>query len=530
MRSISLPFRGATNHTSFIRQPGDAAPLARLRNFRVRVGPGGRQQGGTRPGIVRKTSAALGIGEIQGMCKVTRRAGVSGYTLGACDPMGDVLSGGTGVLAGNLGFLDSVPSVAAFADLSVVGDGGPATTPVERLSIAPDGLHYAAGLNYLSRGYVRCSVRVLAQDLSVTWQTTISAASIDRRLAFLLLTNDYLIVGLNQGAGPTVADVIVQVYGRTDGVLLQTTTLRGWAGRLVGAARYVIGTTEHVVIAFDGSASGAPGSPGISITDGNPASMYQAGFMRFSITPRATLGAGSALVEIPQTTPLAPSDPWYDERGHQYWRLSEWTSQRPYGRWITSVSAAADGTVYLTTTSHGYGPSFVYPPNGALLPAINVFAVATDGSIVYEASTDPVIEIGMGGLYNDIPTALGELASLTCGCVNSDKVFFCAGRYAQGGYSAFGINPTGLTVWRTALMSSTTAVLAAAIDPTNGYPVFAGERHTSWPGSSGANANLWSLVPATGAVAWGWDINKSVPARSVAVGPAGDFVYGTDRF
>lgn len=530
MRSISLPYRGATNNSAFIRQPGDAAPLARLRNARVRAGPDGRQQIGTRPPIERLTTRALGTGEVQGMVKVTRRAGVTGYQMGECEHMGDVQNGGTGLLAGNWAFIDGAPSLAAFVDLDVSGDGGAATTPVSGLSTAPDELHIAAMLVYTSAGYSRTRIRLVERDLDLAWQVTISNASQDRRGAFVLVTDEYVLVGINTQADPSASNVQLLVYDRADGTLLETNTMRGWAGRIIGAGRYVVDDVEYVRVAFDGSTYGAPGSPGLHIDDGNPASMFQSGFMEFQLRPRADVGGGVLpLIEINFATPLELGDVGFDERGHGYWRLSEWTTQRPYGRWITSISVAPDGTTFLTTTSHGYGHTFAYTPDGQALPAINVFAVSRAGELIYESNTDPVVEVGMGGFYNDIPISGADLASLLAGCVAPDGTFFCGGRNGQGGYSTFGLDPNGMVIWRTKLMSASTVVRCAVLDPESGIPIFGGDRHTSWPGSSGADAHLWMLSPNDGTVVWGWDIGKVTPVRAVAVGVGGEFTYGCDR-
>lgn len=527
LRPLRLPDRGAGNNTRFVDTPGDLAPPPRVRNVRRTHAISDRPQISGRAGWVRANKTALGAGMIQGLLAVSRPEIREGYQPVNCRAGGPGQSKEAEAIAGNGFVLDVVPSMAASHTLDVSGLGGPATVTCNACALSPDGTRMAlvANWTHTTTGELNSTIQAInIATGAILWTHTITESGKDRYTNGIEWGHSFVYIATNQ---------YVRVLDQDDGTQVGVEDdVGGWAQEVIDiAAQSAVGgggvtIDTFLFVAFDGSTKAAA-SP-ITIEGGNPARHFRSGVARYQVF--VTIG----IERTRWGDALDPADPFF-EADHGYVRISEITSVRPHGAKINAMALGPGGAVYIARCNCGYGPvAASYPPDGLVLPLITVMKINADGSLGWEADTLSILETGLGGFLNDLPTAAGDEPSLLAICVGAAGVFV-AGRENLAGDSAFCLDPdNGSTLWSIPLIGAggTTKVIregAAAIDPTDGNPIFAGDRVNDWPGASSANAHLWKLKAQNGEVVWAFDLGAAVSALGVDVSPTGEVAYATDE-
>lgn len=521
-RVPSLPTRGVSDITPFIQTPGDVCPPGSMLNVRALDQGTGRQRLAPRPGT-RKLFALQLAGRPQAMGVVSRAASVVGYEPDVCAAITGT-SRVAGALSGNLWVLDS-SSLAMTRDMFVDASPFGATSPnaIEACAWHPTDDRVVAAANFTNSGLSRgeAIVRYLNPTTGATiWTAQVFESGVNRFVDSVLCLSEHALVC----SGERV--LVYKLNNPSQGSLVQTVNI-SWARQCVQACRLPSG---EVVVGFDGSPVGAT-LPSLETVEPDLFAVhFRSGLMRFSYNPAAS----SPLSQVPYGTPLSSGSTWF-EAAHGYWRVSEKSASAPRGCQINGVAAGPDGSVVFVRTNQGIGPNSGFLPDGSTA-YISVTKIAPNGVLQWEADTDSLRELMSwtgGTYYNDIPAFDSKDPSLLGVDVGPDGTVFVAGRRNSGGHSVFALSGTdGRVLWRTNLQASSSSAAirqgGVRVDPSDGNPVFVGDRNNAWNGAASRQAHLWKLDKASGNVLRHADLGAGVSALALDI-RSGRLVYGTDK-
>ena len=199
MRPVPLPVRGASDKPPYTEQTRYTVPPSCLVNI-VPFNAAGTMQLGTAPGLVKRFSARIGTGPVQGGIAVEKIRRITGYVASGCTLV-ETGTSDDGVTTGNAWLIDGVPSVFRGVFVDVTGINGPAGNSVPVTAVHPDGLVYAVGTNYVNTlsGNLVGTIDVYnVSDNSLVWRHTIGETGVDRFINAMAWTDDYLCVCTNR--------------------------------------------------------------------------------------------------------------------------------------------------------------------------------------------------------------------------------------------------------------------------------------------------------------------------------------------
>lgn len=562
-RPVQPPVRGTSNARSFIDTPGDLVPYVLNsagkpigRNF-LPYTPASRDRHviGQRAGLSKlfpQQSGAPGGSPWQCLVNVSRASVIADYQIGDCFSMTEGLSLESGVITGNYFQLDSVPSSDGIGALGTGSVNASAVCPARKgTDEAP---YYACFVssNTSSGGFGIATIRAFRDDTGATlWTYVISEASVDRFINTMTASDNFLFV---------CTGAVVLMIRVSDGTLVSTETLSGWAQEAIEGAVYKnLAGSEWYFIGFNGSnllgATQTTGGATIHVIEaGNPATQFRAGVQRFSINNeyvtaigpyssdplvKEPLGWGQTLDEDTGFPDNASTN--YNEGFHGYFRISERSQVTGHGCLITALAVhPTTGAVFIARTNEGYGPNsgfdsasgLTFQPDGNTFPPITVMGISFAGERLWESDTFSLksLEVGMAGLPNDIPLSSADDPSISAIRCNARGEICVGGRQNDGFFSIFGIDAEdGALQWQANLMNTGLSVRqgAMAVDPGDGHFVIGGDRNANWDGHTGS-AHVWKVHSQTGEVLWHFDLSANVSALTVAMRPSGGIVYGTD--
>lgn len=320
------------------------------------------------------------------------------------------------------------------------------------------------------------------------------------------------------------------------------------ASRITALATYTLGGKTRVWAAFDGEGSGgAHQTPDGTITAGTIAKHFRAGLFLLEETPDTAADTYRlATVVLPTSAPVV-GDAYAEVASGQpvqHWsiRLSQWLTRAPRGGLPTALCAdPVDGSVYVSFTNQGWGPSASFAPNGSA-PYTTIAKFDTTGDLLWEQDTASAIGseaggklAGVGTTYpTDIPNEDGgnigttdrdgpAIRALAC---NGAGSLYAGGRINGGRYNVFGLNSAdGSLRWQNRTESnnptSGTPVWAGvgaanrgvcrnglAVDPTDAQLLIAAARNDTWKDVDGAtHPSPWAMIfkatGTTGTIQWG---------------------------
>lgn len=547
MRRVELPIRGAESVRTFKDGRPGFAPVDRLRNVRTFSRTSGRPQIGKRFGWAKLVQTRLSDLPVQAIRECPRSSFVTGYSLGDAAPVTSGDSREANAITGNYWLLDSVPSLTRDLYLDVTGDAGPSTNSVSAVAARPSlqgtppyGV-VAVATTYVhsTSGLTRVRVQLVRTDTQAVVATqTISSATLNLRCNTLHFGREFLYVCGSR----------LWVLRAGDLSLVDSFDMEGWASEIVQAGTYVHEGTEYLFVGFNGSdVGGQPygpaGSPPVgTIVGGHPSVHFRSGVRKYQVDESYANPSGPYLTSsvlnwvafgqyrVGLNGDNAGSN--FYEADHFYFRVSERSAFAPRGCLITGLAVSqTTGDVFITRTNTGYGPDATYPPDVGLsgrIVAMGIsggFRAGDTGTTFWEVDVDSVVAIGLNGFYNDIldPT----VKTIT---VDASNKVYIAGRQTAATKSVWRLSAADGSIEDSGnLQSAAGGVLASAFDPTDGSVWFAGSRNTSWDGSGGNNAHVWKLAPADLTVSASFDLASAVAGRCVAITPAGEIVYGTDK-
>lgn len=547
MRRLALPIQGAESVRTFKDGRPGFAPVDRLRNVRTFSPVSGRPQIGKRHGWRRLVQQRLSTLPVQAIRECPRSSYVTGYTLGDAAPITSGDSREAAAITGNYWLLDSVPSLTRDLFLNVNVDGGPLNNTVNAVSARKDLQGYppygvvAVASTFLkaTTGLTRVRVQLVRTDTQAVIATyTIASATENLYCNSIRFGREFLYVCGSK----------LWVLNAADLTLMDTFDIEGWASDVVACDTYVVDEVEYLYVAFNGSnVGGQPygpqGLPPVgTIVGGHPSIHFRAGVRKYRVDETHLNPSGPYYqTRVLEVVPFGQyfvglygdnaADTFY-EGDHLSFRISERSVFKPRGCLLKGISVSPiDGTVVVIRTNTGYGPDNTYTPDLGLTGRVTVsaitpgFASGDNGTMLWEADVGSVVEIGLNGFYNDIlnPT----LAAVS---VDPSGRLLVAGRQNAAAKSLWRMNIADGALEQAAnLESASGKIICAAADPTDGTVWFGGGRNNAWDGSGGANAHLWKVrasdltIPAT------FDLAAVVSGLSVAVTPAGEVVYGTDK-
>lgn len=526
---LGLPEAGAANSTTFEDTDRATSPLSGLSNARRYTDPHDRPQIGSRDGL--KLVFDLGTGSpVQAMAVAARGSIITDYTRGDCTDLADGFEKFAGTLTGNWWVLDEVPSLYDAFLHSGSKFGGP-DGAVNAVAVSPSGNLVAVSSNITIGSDQVGAIGIRRIDNGELFaQAILQEAGIDR------------FVNTMAWGPPKVLAVCtnnkIQFYDIDEDNSSFATRgnffAMGWSQEFVEASWWFdeANSQWYLFGAFNGSTKAATvvnDTQTFSVDAGEAAGNFRAGVVKLKVDLRAD-GTLDTFTQIEFGGPTPLDDPWL-EALHGYWRISEHNPTRPYGRRVTAMRTDPSGNVILCTTNQGYGPNATFTPDGTLRQNITVWKIAANGTLAWFTDPYNIIETGLGGFINDIPTGGSDDPSILAVAVDRDGDIYVGGREGQDGNSIYRLGgDNGVKVWGQDIMGSSNAVRQAAVsvDPASQHIVFGGDRNNSWTGASGVNAHLWQIDRLNGAIRWSWDLPTSVSALAVAHAPDGRIAYGTD--
>lgn len=558
LKPVMLPVHGVSNARSFIDTPGDMAPYALdadgkpiMRNI-VPFTPGSKDRHvlGSRAGhslLFPQQCGGLGGAAWQELIPVAISSTLDGYTVGTCTVLtaDDSVSVESGAIVGNYFQVDSVPSMDGVGALETGGVSASAVCPA--LQGSGDGYYlcFVATTYTGGSGFTEAKIRCFRDDTGATvWEYTISSATANKFINTMTCSDGFLFVCTN---------AVVLMLRVTDGSLVATETMGGWAQETIEAGVYKTAAgAEWLFVGFNGSEvagrtqdeAGADVEP---ITAGDHATHFRAGVMRFQIgneyvnptgpyagdpLTRDTYGWGQTLDAATGLTDNSDTD--FNEGFHGYFRVSERSMVEGHGCLITALAVdSRDGSIIVGRTNQGYGPNSDYPPDGLSYTCITVFKISFDGELEWEMDVGSLLstEVGHGGYANDIPTSATDDPTISQVRVSRLGMVCAAGRQTESGFNTFGIDTDdGTLQWTLNLTDSGLSMRQAAIavDPGDGAFVLGGDVNDAWEGSGSDDAHLWKVNALTGAVMWDYLIDVDVSVLAVSMMPDGSLVVGTD--
>jgi hypothetical protein len=549
MRRIELPIRGAESVRTFKDGRPGFAPVDRLRNVRTFSRTSGRPQIGKRFGWTKLVQQRLSTMPVQAIRECPRSSFVTGYSLGDAAPVTSGDSREATAITGNYWLLDSVPSLTRDLFFDVTGDSGPATNAVTAAAARPalqgtppyGVVAVATTYTHTPSGLTRVRVQLVRTDTQAVVATqTLSSTTLNLRCNSLHFGREFLYVCGSR----------LWVLRAGDLSLVASFDMDGWASEIVQCGTYVHEGVEYLFVGFNGAdVGGQPygpaGSPPVgTIVGGHPAVHFRTGVRKFQVdesyaNPSGPYVTSSVLnwVQFGQYRVGLNGDNAgsnFYEADHFYFRISERSAFAPRGCLITGLAVSqTTGDVFITRTNTGYGPDTGYLPDVGLSGRISVmgitggFRTGDRGATFWEADVDSIVAVGLNGYYNDIldPT-------LKAVVVDANNKVYVSGRLTAGSKSLWRLSAADGSIERSAALQGAVGSVqpcAGAFDATDGSVWFAGTRNNSWDGSGGAQAHLWKIRPTELTVAASFDLASAVAGRCVAITPAGEIVYGTDK-
>lgn len=502
---VGMPYKGVSDATPFIDQPGDTTPPGNMRNVRI-VGVGdGRFRLRQRPGLRELFPGPIGSGAVQALQSVTRASVTSGYEIGTRTDIEDFRSVDAGALVGQAWALEQ-PGPQMLANYS-----DPVTSLASNtVAWHPDGQRFAYTVNY-NDGSDDLIRLVLANiDGTVDWAVSfgVGLAAND-----VLVTNSHVYVATTTGR--------IAVYTVASGTFVELNTLNRWANETTGLALTQDGRLAAVFhgASRDGTLPNLSG--GTAITGGTD---FRSGIIVFDIEDDGSLSQVQFGQQLSNTDAL-----W--EANHGYFRFSEQSRAAPLGCYPTGIALdPTDGGLIVTRTNAGWGPNGAFPPDPTFAGAISVCKVSASGALLWETDADSQRPAYDGWWTSDpaIGTLYTDRADPTFRAVAaSDDGVFVAGLPNLVSNTCEKLRSDGVRVasWGMALNASV-AEGAIAIDPTDGSVWAAGARGTSYPGAGSAK-HLFKLDPFAGDVLASYDLDASVDAFGVDVSKDGRVAYAT---
>ena len=567
MQRLVPPFRGVANSTGFIDTPAGFAPYALdadglpiTRNC-IPHTPASKDRGaiGQRAGhsLVFPQQCGGGL-PWQALISVRRSSVVTGYTQASCDQATSGSSLESGALTSvNYIQLDSVPSSdgVGFLDDGVShANSVNAAAACQRLQSGGYYLCFVS-TNYTGTdGLLKAQIRCFRDDTGETvWTYTISDATLDQFINTMTCSDHFLFVCTN---------AVVVMLRVTDGSLVTTNTLGGFAQEAIEGGVYKDASgDEWYFVAFNGTEQAGRtqdtnGADIHMIEAGVPASMFRTGVQRYRINneyvsdvgPYSSAAMTSEALGWGQTATVvngvavpdnAGTD--YNEGFHGYFRISERSAVTGHGCLVTALAVdPRNGSVAITRTNQGYGPNSTgtdrtsgqpFTPDGAIFPSISVMKISFAGRLLGEWDPGSITnEIGVGGVYNDIPTGPGDDPSFSVCRINRLGVLCVGGRTNDVGLSVFGLDADiGTILWEGAVQDTGSLRQAcAAVDPGDQHFWVGGDRNSAWDGSGGNDAHLWKMNPSTGEIVRTWDVGSNVSALGIGMMGDGSMVVGMD--
>jgi len=555
MPALFPPIYGAADNTTFKRTPQGFCPVERLRNVRVYNPKSNRPQVGKRAGLGRVIPGTIGTGAVQALCSVSLASRITGYVPGVCTLIDSGTSSQADELNGNAWLLDSSPGMtrAHFPGNTIIGI--PAISSSSVVAWHPSGDKYAIATVFpnsttgIDQAYVLC---YRASDGELLWSKLVNYLSFGEappvesgtRVVSMAFSHDYLFIAARARVLVVKADDGTSPLGSVYAI-----DCNGWSSETIAVSVHddrsgtftPNNTRETLFVAFMGSLNGGTvtnGAGSFTVDAGTPASHWRAGVMKFTIRSQAVVTLGSLpLVQATFGTLAADTSRTHYEAAHSYCRISERSRNSPRGCRITGMSVGPGGVVYLSRTTHGFGPNASgFPPNGTGdgIDEVTVMKLSTAGLMVWETSTLGVL----AGEANDIPPPPGS--STTGPAIRSiaaDRAgnVFAVGRVNIAGHSLFKIRGSdGALLWATSTQDTGEVAYSVSVDPADGNPVIAGQQNDDWGTSK--FAHLWKLASDTAEVLWGFPntttaagLGNDVDAFAVAVSHDGQIIYGTGK-
>lgn len=556
MRPVPFPTRGATNATAFIDGKPGFAPVENLRNVRAFVPGSDRPTGGTRAGLV-EVFTQLGSGPVQGFCSVNRQSISSGFTLGDPVDCGSGVSHSAVAPSGNLWVLDGVPSVLWTHTLTDTIASGLPYPKVTASAFTQDGTILVIAHSEINvNGKQMVKVRAIRMsDRSTLWTVTYNdAGTTDKAVRRVVCSSKFAFI---------CASTNILAVHLTTGVLYEPSTCNGWAYEIRGAGVFTSGTTEYLMVAFDGSRVGS--NPGDMVGGGTHslptsvdgsysglfASQFRAGIMKFRIYANDTQGPfppghpltrtnldGSALVFGTQLASGAPGTEY--GAPHNYFRVWEHSAGAPRGCIIGDMAVGSDGTCVCVRCNQGWGPAaFPWRPGcpdvGPQGPDISVFKVRSNGTMQWEQYTGVDVQGGLGsGYYNDGTDHFhyNDITNPTLRAVAMDAAgaVYVAGFQNPSGFSLHRLSTNGSIDWYSNVVQAGYYVADGGlrIDPTDGNLIVTAQRTSGWDGGT-YPAHVFKVASSTGRIIWAFDAaGVDVPGLCVAVSGQGKIALGTE--
>jgi hypothetical protein len=535
-RRLAPPLRGAANNTTTLDTPELFCPQENLRNVRVfGSDPVNRPRFGPRPSLSKAFQTQLGQGaKVQALAVVGRASGVSGYEAGTSNALGAGVSVEAGPISGSLWVLDAQRGIRGNFGAGTLYGGfslewHPTLKRCAFVSIVP------------VSGKIGSRVRMIDFDpTSATFQTALWTTDLlDQDPGGALGSFDIYANSVAVGdvftfvaAGPWVF-----VLRTSDGTYLKRFNLFGWAEE---AMRAIVRPDGRLAVAFRGS-NVVTGPVTTMIADtgnGNgEGSHFRAGVMLFDVDSTKTAVNDTMLALLQYGAKKDGAYTYYED--HTYFRLSEHIASQPRGKYVNSIAAGSDSSLFLATCNKGWGPNSTFAPDSSVAAraVAKISAGTTTAALAWETDftsrTDPYSG-SWGTYYNDIPTPANADNSPTDPHPTADAIavdpsgdIYVGGRKNQSDYAIHKLRGSdGAPIWQT----NVGPVLnqhAIAYNAGTGLLVVGGKRNTSWTGASGNNALVWFIDPATGLIEEGFDLGEAVDCFGVACNASGDTAFVT---
>lgn len=530
-KRIVPPLGGAANNSAYASQPAHFAPASTIRNVRAYDTAKDRPRMGTGPGIRKLSPTRIGGGRpLQALATVTRPAGVAGYQVGPVHPITSGVSTLASAIAGNVFEFGpgTYPEINWDATIDVTGDGGPGTIGAVAASRHREtDLLVVATEPYDDGGGFDVANVVAFNELGMqVWSRKLFTALADRSIRSLAVGRLYTYACSNQ--------YVVAIRNDT-GTIAATTDIDGWSGEAVQAVVADDGDGfESVYVAFNGvrSAGTLPNAPNYTVTAG---AVYAAGF-RAGVTrlrvPTESYSTTPVFTRIRLGRQRAITDPFY-EADHGYARISEMSRFAPRGALINGLARDSDGSLMVTRCNAGPGPNNTWKPDLTVVDPVTVMKLSAEGVLIWEVDTDSWVEAGVESVLNDIPTAPGELPSVTPIAVNgASHEITVGGRANANGVSLFKLRGSdgGMLAQANYMTpaTDTVGVQAIRIDATDGQAVLVGDRNSDYDGAGADFAQMWKANIATLAPVWAVDLG-AIDALGLTLFNDGRIVAATDQ-
>lgn len=527
---LNWPRRGVSNVGPFVEQPGDAAPVAAVRNMRPRRpenGGSSRAQLASRAGLA-ATFGTTTDGPVQAMHTVARSSGISDYQVGT----GSIVRVGSNVAAGPMAgqfvILDSDWSVRAiFSDtrgtsLSSPMDGHDGnstcfhpTNPDIAFGLTIGRDTAASNQNVVIFGINRFDLStntVTHQTWGLDTNTAYSAGSyptmpatgqVDLYPNKMICNGTYLFVAVKN---------YVYVF-RADNLAYLKRHAIDWADEVQSIETVTVGTTDSLIVLF----MGTNGVAGPVTNDLGPSPtvwygwFYRSGISKYTISYADTAknpvsGGSTVLTRTRMPMGLDTLETGYED--HRYFRISEWTLQAPRGPLVWDMALTVSGsTVYAYVARTNQGFSY----DGAAFP---------DGSVAYVSACRANLSAAFASsveTYIDPDTATNYGFGFSAGGWETDTDSL---RKSFSWHGTTYLNDIPNALYSGAnhdphYPGEAPSTFAVAADVERDRVYFAGRR----PSPSQALPNVYCLRASDGTRLWDTDLKAMIQQNAIAVDP-----------